>query len=165
MLYREGILFDQWIQNDHEATGPDTGLQFGSDGRSMAKALAARGVIEEYVWGWTLEDVVDWLVDRGPVMLGSVWKDSMMNVSTEGIIRVDKTAPARGGHETCLRRVDKRRGLVLLLNSWGKHFNAKGWSLKGFDCDPGEGILAFEDLHYLLREGGDGLSFIEKKPV
>lgn len=165
-LYREGILHDGWPQNDPEATSPadNSGLQFGSDGRAMAKALEVRGWISEYRWGWTVEDIIEWLLERGPVMIGTNWYDSMFNVDHEGRIKIGPTSPIAGGHETVLRRVSKPRGLFLLRNSWGRRFNGTGLGLPGFRCRPGEGILDAETLHRLMRENGDALSFIEKRP-
>lgn len=165
-LYREGVLHDGWPQNDAEATASsDDQLQFGSDGRAMAKALEARGWLKEYRWGWTVEDVTEWLLERGPVMIGTNWYDSMFNVDHEGRIKIGATSPIAGGHETVLRRYEKRRGLYLLRNSWGRKFNGTGLGLPGFKCRIGEGILDGETLHRLLRENGDALSFIEKDPT
>lgn len=160
-LYREGVLLDEWTDNDGEATLADGQLQFGSSGRAMMKALEARGVIEEYRWGYTLDDVVRWVHDRGPVMIGSDWLEDMFNPTAEGFVKA--TGAVAGGHEYCVRGVHPKRAIARVVNSWGVRWNHAAKPPKGLHLRGGEFLIAFEDLHKLLREGGDAVSGIERK--
>jgi hypothetical protein len=161
-LYREAVLLDEYDNNDGDATlQPNDALQAGSSGTGIAKALAKRDLIlAEYVWGATLRETVEWVLNRGPVMLGSNWYDSMFNPTLEGYVKITPTASVAGGHEYVLRGVDTRRGVGELVNSWGSRWN----SGTGKKCRPGHFLADFETLERLFHEDGDAVSCVEKKP-
>lgn len=161
-LYREGVLLDEWKQNDIEATYPDSKLQWGSSGRGMVKALEARGLIQEYRWASTLREATEWVLTRGPVLIGTNWYHDFEQPTREGFVtfKSQKGGGVAGGHETLLRGVDTTKGIALVVNSWGPGWN----SGKAKKCPKGHFLISFEDLERLFHEDGDAVSPIEKKP-
>ena len=155
-FYREVVVNDEYDDNDHEATGPIEGMQLGSSGTGVAKALQKRGLIGPYLWGTKLQDVILWVLTRGPVMIGSNWYDSMMNPTEEGFIKILNSSPGGMGHEWLLRGVDTKRGIGHAVNSWGPDWNRKA---KG--CRPGHFLIDLDTLDRLMREDGDAVSAIE----
>ena len=164
-IYREGVLLDEWSANDGEATAPNNGLQFGSSGRGMVKALEARGIIKEYRWGWSVDAVTGWVLTRGPVLLGTNWYEDFFNPTAEGFIKFHSPSGGglAGGHETLIRACNRKKAIALVVNSWGTRWNSAAVPPKGLRCPPGHFLIDFETLHRLLREEGDGVSPIEQK--
>jgi hypothetical protein len=162
-LYREAVLLDEYPDNDGDATlQPDGSLQAGSSGTGIAKALAKRDLIQaEYVWGNTSREAIEWVLTRGPVMMGSNWYEGMFNPSLEGFVRIKENDTIAGGHEYVIRGVDQKRAVADLVNSWGTRWN----SGPGKKCRPGFFLMDFETLERLFNEDGDAVSCLEKKPV
>jgi hypothetical protein len=164
-IYREGVLLDEWGDNDVEATRTDDQLQFGSSGRGMVKALEARGIIKEYRWGWSVDEISAWVLTRGPVLIGTNWYEDFFNPTTEGFVKF-KTPDGggiAGGHETVVRAANRTKAIALVVNSWSARWNANANPPPGLRCPPGHFLIDFETLHRLIREGGDGVSPIEQK--
>lgn len=161
-LYREAVLLDEYSNNDGDATlQPDSALQGGSSGTGIAKALAKRDLIQaEYVWGSTSREAIEWVLTRGPVMMGSNWYESMFNPTLEGFVKITPGTTLAGGHEYVIRGVDQRRAIAELVNSWGSRWNAG----PGKKTRPGFFLMDFETLERLFNEDGDAVSCLEKKP-
>lgn len=152
-LYREIVLLDTFKANDHEATEPDNSkLQGGSTGTAAAKALAARGLISGFLFADTLSDATLWLLTRGPVMFGTDWYDSMVDVTPEGFVKIAKGARVVGGHEYCCLGVDTKRGVFFFVNSWGPAWGKNGRFL-----------MDIGTLTQLFKAGGDAVSPLEIK--
>lgn len=100
------------------------------------------GLIKEYRWGFSLEDVLLALGYLGPVVLGLDWYAGMMQPGSDGFIR--PTGSVVGGHCIVARGVNHRAKRVLVRNSWGPRWGADG------DC-----YISFDDLGTLLSQGGD----------
>lgn len=116
----------------------------GTTTRGAAKAMEARGYLESYHWGHTLDDVVQCLLELGPVLIGTNWYSGMMEPDEAGIIRV--IGPVLGGHETVLNGVNTHAELVRGKNSWGRSWGHGG-----------NYYLRFADLARLLEEEGEVL--------
>ena len=158
-LYREAVLLDEWTDNDAEAQITDnTQLQWGSSGRGVVKALEARGLVKEYVWAQTLREAVEWVLTRGPVLIGTNWYDGMFNPTREGFVKIAPNDTIAGGHETLIRGVNTTKGFALVVNSWGPR-----WNKAATECPDGHFLIAFEDLERLFHEDGDAVSPIETK--
>ena len=127
----------------------------------MVKALDARDLIEDYVWASTLREATEWVLTRGPVMIGTNWYRDFMEPTREGFVtfKTRQGGGVAGGHETLLRGVDTTKGIALVVNSWGPEWNV-GKSKK---CPKGHFLISFEDLERLFHEDGDAVSPIEKK--
>ncbi len=158
-LYREAVLLDEYPDNDGDATMlVDAELEAGSSGTGVAKALDKRGLLAEYLWAGVMREAVEWVLTRGPVMLGSSWHRSMFDPTPEGFVEIMPHSPVEGGHEYLLRGVDTRRGIGRCVNSWGK-----GWNANAAGCRPGHFLMSFETIERLFHEEGDAVSAIEKR--
>jgi hypothetical protein len=151
-IYRSSVLNDTWTGNDDEAKLPDgdLGLDFGTSVRAGAKALTAFGRLKSYVWAFSLQPVVEWVLTMGPVVLGTNWYSSFQP-DAAGIVRILPNATVIGGHAYLLRGVDTRTALARCSNSWGD-----GWGKSG------DFFLPFRDLERLIHEEGEACSAVEK---
>lgn len=154
-IYRGAVLLDPWTSNDDEANLPDNdpGLDAGTDTRSPAQYLTAKGRLKSYVWAFTLADTVSWLLRMGPVVFGTNWYQSMFTPTAEGIVRISQGSPIAGGHAYLARGVDTKRGLVgPFAQSWGPAWGKQGkfW-------------MPYEDVERLIAEDGEVCTAVEQK--
>jgi hypothetical protein len=118
-------------------------IDTGSSGLGVAKALKALGLAVSYTHAFSLAAVASAL-QGGPVMLGTVWLDSMFTPDQDGRIPVDAASGVAGGHELEITGYDAGRRLFWLTNSWGT-----SWGIEG------RGYLTASDLSWLLSQQGD----------
>ncbi len=115
-------------------------------GAQVAKKL---GLINEYRWAKTVDEVVDALIIFGPVIAGTHWYDGM-NADSNGVMRA--TGRIIGGHAYVINGVDTKKELVRVKNSYGKTWGKQGY-----------GYLSFDNLDKLLKNGGEICVPFEKK--
>jgi len=154
VIYREAILRDPWPDNDVERELPDwdPGLQSGTTVRAGAKALLGFGGLHSILWAFDLQPALEWLLTKGPVVIGVNWYSSFMRPDHEGIIKITPTARVDGGHAILVRGADTRRGLARLSNSWGDE-----WGISG-EC-----LLPLRDLERLIHEDGEVATAVQQK--
>jgi hypothetical protein len=132
-LYADATTKDQWL----EYTWPSSDC--GSSGLGVAKALRARGLIDQYGHATTAEELCQ-LLQTGPVLMGMPWYEAFSQTSDrDGFI--DATpgwlgSPLEGGHEVCitaLEAVATEDGQLLpehtvlrFQNSWGSTWADRG---------------------------------------
>jgi len=152
-IYRKAVLKDPWSSNNDEANLPDgnSGLDFGTTVRAGAEAVTDLGLLKSYVWAFSLQSAVEWVLTEGPVVLGTNWYSSF-RPDAEGIVRITANASVAGGHAYLLRGVDTKRALALCSNSWGDNWGKSG-----------EFYLTFQDLERLIHEDGEACSAVQKK--
>lgn len=131
-LYREAQKLDQWPGEDYSGTSVLAG----------AKAMQARGLLQEYRWAFGLDDALVAISRHGPAVIGVTWYEGMFNTNSEGFIR--PTGRRVGGHCVMVHGVNVRSRTVRLRNSWGR-----GWGVNG------DALLAWEDLAFLLKNKGE----------
>jgi len=153
-VYRGAVTLDPWPDNDDEAELPDfdPGLDAGTTVRAGAESVTAMGRLKSYVWAFSLQPAVEWVLTQGPVVLGTNWYSSFSDPDEEGVVRITATAEPVGGHAYLMRGVDTRRALARCCNSWGDE-----WGLSG------DFFLPFRDLERLIHEDGEACSAVEKK--
>ena len=161
-LYREAVLLDEYGDNDGDATCVTTGCNAGTSGTGVAKALDKRGLLVEYLWAQTTRDLVEWVLTRGPVMVGTNWYSSMFTPDRQGFVKIDPTATVDGGHEYVVLGVDTKQGVAELVNSWGPTWNARAAGIPNHPVRPGHFLMDFTVLERLFHEDGDAVSAIEK---
>lgn len=128
------------------------GLPASSDGTTiLAGAQVAKkfGLISEYRWANTVDEVVDALLIFGPVIAGTHWYDGM-NAESDGTMRI--RGRLQGGHAYVLNGVDTKKQVIRVKNSYGKTWGKQGY-----------GYLSFESLDKLLKDGGEICVPFEKK--
>jgi len=140
-IYREAQELDEFPGNAYE----------GTTVRAGAKALQARGLIESYHWAWSLDETIKAILSEGPVVIGSNWYSTMMDVDLGGILSVGGTILS--GHAYVLNGVTMKRELVRAKNSWGR----QSWGVSGY------AYIRFTDLERLIREDGEVMLAVEAK--
>jgi hypothetical protein len=116
-----------------------------------AKACVNQGYVKQYHWAFTVDEVIDAVIRKGPVVLGINWYESMYTTQPwpDGAHVVDVHGRLAGGH--CIVAngyVPDYPGLgevVVLTNSWGP-----GWG-----NGTGSALLRRADLERLLAEQGE----------
>jgi len=151
-LYRKAVLLDDMPENDGEATAADDALQYGTTVRAGAVALTNETRLQQYLWAFDLATTIEWLLTKGPVVVGVNWYDGMFAVPTNGILKV--TGDIAGGHCFLLRGANSKTRLVPCTNSWGVD-----WGLKG------NFFLTFSDLERLIHEQGEVCTAVQQKVI
>lgn len=129
------------------------GLKPGLDGTTLhaaAKVAMEAGLITEYRWANTIEEVVDALLIFGPVIAATYWYAEMNNASsTKMVVRSGRNL---GGHAYILNGVDTVSKTIRIKNSYGKTWG-----------DNGHGLISFNTFSTLLKEGGTVCVPFERK--
>lgn len=120
---------------------PGTGYA-GSTVRAGAKVLKKLGVVSEYRWAASTDEMVTCLLTIGPMVVGTKWYSNMFNPDQRGYIKVGGS-PA-GGHAYLINGVDTVKGIFRIKNSWGKKWG-----------DNGHAYISIEDFAKLLADGGE----------
>jgi hypothetical protein len=117
-----------------------------------AKACQRAEFFRSYGWNFGIDDTINWIVRRGPVVFGINWYESMYETDSKGLITVD--GPIVGGHAIMANGFwpnHPRFGDVLVLtNSWGR-----SWGIAG------RGYLPVESADRLLKEDGESLAIVD----
>lgn len=154
-FYKECQRNDEWPGESYE----------GSSVRAGQKVALARKIIASYVWGQTVEEAMKWMNDGyGTVIVGTDWYQSMDDVGPDGFIKLPGTlATPIGGHAYRWNWYDKKKGGILVYNSWGASWGIpkKGGLFTGY------AYLRVEDAERLLRESGEAAAptQVSIKPV
>lgn len=116
------------------------------DGTSVlagAKSMQTFGLLKSYAWAFTVDEIVDAVIKKGPVVLGINWYDGMYE-APNGVLKV--TGKHVGGH--CILavgyKVKPEGDTVILQNSWGSE-----WGINGL------AEISVADLARLMGEGGE----------
>jgi hypothetical protein len=115
----------------------------GSSGLGAAKALKKVGLSTGYTHAFSLTALLSAL-QAGPVMVGTVWLESMFEVDADGYVTVDRKSSVAGGHEFVLSAYDIGRQALRIDNSWGD-----SWGVRG------SAWLTQADMQWLLAQQGD----------
>ncbi|MFD9004513.1 hypothetical protein ACFV0T_26730 [Streptomyces sp. NPDC059582] len=133
-LYSDATHRDQW--NDQAWPSDDC----GSSGLGVAKALRARGLIDQYGHATTAEELCV-LLQTGPVLMGLPWREAWFEPVGPSALLDDipdwESSPVAGGHEVCITALeqvaltgdgglDYARTILRLQNSWGFRWGDSG---------------------------------------
>lgn len=136
-VYQAAKKIDPWEGEDYEGTSVLAG----------AKVLRSAGLLKEYRWAFNMDNVIDAVLAKGPVVLGIYWHEGMYD-APNGVLEV--TGPVVGGH--CITAVgytltsEKLGGEdgIILQNSWGPD-----WGINGL------AEIRVSELNALLRNNGE----------
>lgn len=119
----------------------------GSTIRSAAKCLQKNGRIEAYAFAPTLTSIRWWLLNRGPLIVGTIWLNDMFSPDENQIIRA--TGDLVGGHAYLLNewRSDNYIGIQ---NSWGNT-----WGVNG------KAYISSTDFEKLFLYDGEAMAAVE----
>jgi C1A family cysteine protease len=137
-LYSEARQNDEWEGEDYDGTSV----------RGAAKALQARGLIQEYRWAWDAETVRNAILTAGPVVIGINWYESMFFPDKNGVLTV--AGNIAGGHALLVDGYYDKSGLFRLKNSWGRDWGDNGFAR-----------ISGEDLDKLIKEDGEACLAVE----
>lgn len=116
----------------------------GSSGIGAAKALKKLGLATGYTHAFSL-DALKSALQSGPVMVGTVWLESMFDPDLKtGFVKVDRKSQVAGGHEYVLSAYDATRQAFRIDNSWGASWGARG-----------SAWITEADIQWLLAQQGD----------
>jgi len=122
------------------------GRHWGSGASILATALALKNdykLITEFRWAFGIEQVIDTIISKGPVVLGLNWYFDMYSPNAENVIEV--SGELSGRHAiAAIGYLHKDGGYLALMNTWGPGYGAKGI-----------GYLKIADATRLLAEDGE----------
>lgn len=141
-IYDCARLNDEWTDNDN--------ADLGTSIRAGASCLLDRyGRLKSYVFAQSLNDVILWVLNKGPVVMGTLWYASMFYPDPDGFVQPN--GPVVGGHAWLLNGLDIRTGVATAVNSWGTSWGQQG-----------KFKLRFDVLDSLLRQDGEACAATEK---
>lgn len=129
------------LDNVQGAYPPD---DTGSSGIGAAKALKKLGLATGYTHAFSL-DALKSALQNGPVMVGTVWLESMFDVRPNtGYVIVDRKSAVAGGHEYVISSYDAFALAFRIDNSW-----SDSWGVRG------SAWITEPDMQWLLSQQGD----------
>jgi len=140
-FYRLCQLWDQIPGENYE----------GTTIRAGAKILQKLGVIGEYRWAKTLDDVIAAVTHIGPMVVGTHWTRNMTNPTSHRYI-MRPTGADQGGHAYLINGINRDKELFRIKNSWGR-----GWA------DNGHAYISFTNFEKLLKNNGEACVAFENK--
>lgn len=119
----------------------------GTTVRNAAKVLQDVGAIEHYAFAKNIDQIKWWLLNKGPLVMGTIWTETMMKPNTDGTLLVGGYIV--GGHAYIVNEL-RSDGYFGIQNSWGDD-----WGLIG------KAYISEEDFEYLFSYGGEALAAVE----
>lgn len=118
-VYKEAKKIDEFPGEAYEGTSVLAG----------AKMMQNAGVVASYSWAFSVNDIIDGIISRGPVVLGIPWYSGMYK-APNGVLKV--SGDVVGGH--CILAVGfiqasktfNGEDSIILQNSWGASWGKQG---------------------------------------
>lgn len=142
-LYSEAQKLDGFGPEEHDGTSV----------RAAAEVLKTHGVISNYYWAENVDNVVQAILQYGPVVVGTEWL-SNMSYANFFFPTLNCSGYVKGGHCYLLDGVDTRAGVFRMKNSWGRY-----WGRFGF------ATLKITDFDRLLKKNGEACLAFELSPL
>lgn len=142
-------IYKRALQIDEFHGEQDTGTSI----RAGVKVLEEQGRVARYVWAYSAEEVKQWILAWGSVIVGTVLTQGMRNPTKapNNEYYMNPTGSPVGGHAYLLTGYSASRNAFRMINSWGS-----GWAEKG------RAWIRYNDLQGLLTSGGDAVGIIER---
>jgi len=126
-------------------------MENGSTVRSIAKVLRNIGRIDAYAFAERIDEITWWLLNRGPVIVGTMWAEGMFTPDANNIIHI--SGNIAGGH-CYLLNGKTADGHYRIHNSWGMR-----WGVNG------EALIAISDFNMLFQLNGEAMTAVELPPT
>lgn len=130
---------DEWPGGEYPNASPKNG---GTSVLSAMKVMKDAGMIMNYYWATTLQEMLVGVCYHRPAIIGINWYKGMVYPGADRICR--PTGQLLGGHCTLVTEVDHRRKTVSGPNSWGNTWNGNGMY-----------TITWSDLEKLLKRQGE----------
>jgi C1A family cysteine protease len=156
--YARGVYYaakqiDEFTGEDYEGTSVIAG----------ANVIRNRGLIGEYRWALSIEDVRAAVITQGPVVIGIPWYSEMYSTRPSGLVKTG--GELVGGHCILItgyhpgmriqgEDYDERFRVFRWRNSWGLNYGRSG-----------TGFVRYEDLRDLLANWGEACVPMARKLV
>lgn len=154
-LYDRSRELDEWPGEDYD----------GTSALGACKAWKEATLLDEYRWGFGIDDAIRTLASYGPVCFATDWLDSMFEPDNLGML--DVSGGVAGGHMYAMvgvslrpnlsstwRATGERDPLLLGWQSWGADWGPKGalFAMRAADADkllkgvetPGECVVPID---------------------
>lgn len=137
-VYHQAQLIDEWPGEGYDGTSV----------RAGAKVLTQRGFVASYLFTWSADEIRNWILGKGPVVLGTTWYEGMSSPDEKGYANI--SGAVQGGHAYLALGYSAKRKAIRCLNSWNKSWGQYGkfW-------------LREDDLAVLLADGGEACTAVE----
>lgn len=119
----------------------------GSYVRSAAKVLKNIGRIDAYAFAPDISIIKWWLLNRGCLIVGTIWTDVMFTPNSDNIIDIGGTVV--GGHAYLLNEWTKDN-YIGIQNSWGSE-----WGVNG------KAYISSANFDKIFRYGGEAMTAVE----
>jgi hypothetical protein len=134
-------------QNDG---GGDPTPDRGSDARGLMLYYRSLGLVDSFYWTSTVDEAAEYILTRGPILLGIPWDESCFTPDAAGQVHPDGNQA--GGHEILAEWFYAKTRLFLCRNHW---FLPDGRPWGNVKAHPGYFTIGDDDLAGLIRRGGD----------
>lgn len=143
-IYKHALTVDEWPGEQDTGTSIRAGL----------KALQDMGHVERYVWAYSSEEVKQWIIQFGSVIVGTQVTEGMVKpfIDNRGEVWMRPTGRELSGHAYLLAGYSYSRRAYRKVGSW-----TRSWG------DNGRAWIAESDFNDLLHSHGDAVGVIEKK--
>jgi len=91
---------------------------------SIGKVLLNRKRIGVYAFAASIDEAIEWVKTKGPVIFGTVWLTNMFDPDSSGLIKA--IGSEEGGHAYVCLGYDPALDQLLFLNSWGSSWGVNG---------------------------------------
>lgn len=155
-IYDIATKLDEWPENDN-----DTARQFGTSVRAGAKAVQSKGLLKEYRWLYTADEIETFICGQnaegkhigGPVVIGVPWYTGMFQINTAGFVNI--SGIIEGGHSVLILGADPVSHNFDLINQWAD------WGLD----NRGDFRMTRDTLDRLMQQDGEACAAIEMRGV
>lgn len=152
-LYKRAQQIDEWPGEAYDGTSVLAG----------AKVAQERGLIEEYRWAFSVEDLRDAVITTGPAVIGVPWYEGMYETRDSGLVEV--SGPVVGGH--CIYIYGYHPAMRIRGEDWNARYEVFRWRNSWGTAygNNGSGLIRLEDLRDLLATWGEACIPITRKKV